>query len=397
MKLKPLSRRRRRSVAPETAERALSHRPHRSLRGGWIALLVIVALLALVRFVGSPIARSLVNQKLAAMPDFVGRVDGVTLAVWRAGVDVNDFVLYERGFEDEPPLLHIRHARMRFSPSALVSGKLGGRMTIDGAEVNAIKRIDDDTPAGGRDEEERRGELKAEAREKTEAVKRWQDELRQTLPLELTRFELTGGRIRVADVSKDPAAELTVENLQVVVTDLQNRPKANGDPLPAKLKIDGRFAGGGQLHAEAQVDPLSEQPRFTGSFEIRELQLPAMNGFLLAYANADVSRGTFEVYSEVEARDGRYEGYVKPLFHDLDFRTASDRNKNAAELLAKKVVSTVASVLKNDEKDQVATKAPFAGNFANNEVDIWTTIATLFRNAFVQALRGGFEGKTPRR
>ncbi|ACB73484.1 DUF748 domain-containing protein [Opitutus terrae] len=397
MKLKSLTRRRHRNLPPEAPDQVLSRPPRRSHGGWWIALGTVLVVLALVRFVGSPIARSVVNQKLAAMPDFVGRVEGVTLAIWRGAVDVDDFVLYERGFEDEPPLLHLRRARMSFSWTALLSGKIGGRLTIDGAEVNAIKRIDDNTSAGGRNEEEREGELKAEAREKKEVVKRWQDELRQALPLELTRFELTGGRIRVADVSKDPAAEFTIEHLHVVVTDLQNRPKANGDSLPTQLKVDGRFAGGGQLHAEAQVDPLAEQPRFTGNFEIRELQLPALNGFLLAYANADVGRGTFEVYAEIQARDGRYEGYVKPLFHDLDFRTASDRDKNAAELLAKKVVSAVAAVLKNDEKDQVATKAPFAGDFANNDVDIWTTIGTLFRNAFVQALRGGFENETPRR
>src|SRR5690606_1835837 len=108
------------------------------------------------------------------------------------------------------------------------------------------------------------------------------------------------------------------------------------------------------------------------------------------------SRGTFEVFTEIKAQDGAYDGYVKPLFRDLDFRTASDRDKNAAQLFIKKVVTVVVSALENEETEQVATKAPFSGNFADNEVDIWSTIATLFRNAFVQALRGGFEGETPR-
>lgn len=354
-------------------------------------------LLALVRFVGSPIATSLVNRKLASMPDFAGRVDSVTLAVWRGAVEVRGLVLHERGFADQPPLVHLHKASMVFAPGAVVTGKLGGRLVVEGAEVNVVKRIDDDTSAAGRDEEERKAEIKAEAREKKEAAKRWQAQLRSAMPLELTRFELHDGRIRVVDLSKDPRAELAIEQLQVVATGLQNRPKANGDPLPAKLEVQGAFAGGGQLRAAVQVDPLAEQPRFNGDFEIRELALPAMNGFLLAYANADVSRGTFEVYAEAQARDGRYEGYVKPLFHDLDFRTASDRDKNPAELLAKKVVTAVASVLENEEQDQVATKAPFAGNFADNEVDVWTTLATLFRNAFVQALRGGLEHEQPRR
>jgi hypothetical protein len=61
------------------------------------------------------------------------------------------------------------------------------------------------------------------------------------------------------------------------------------------------------------------------------------------------------------------------------------------------IVSAVTSVLENEDQNQVATKAPFAGNFANNDLDVWTTIVNLMRNAFIQAIRGGLEGQTPAR
>ena len=144
-----------------------------------------------------------------------------------------------------------------------------------------------------------------------------------------------------------------------------------------------------------RLNPIARQPLFALNFEVRELQLPPLNSFLLAYANADVSKGTFELYSEINAKDGAYDGYVKPLLHDLDFKTASDEDKNFADRVKETVVSAVSSVFKNDEQDQVATKAPFAGNFADNDLDIWTTIVNLLRNAFVQAIRGGLEGETP--
>jgi hypothetical protein len=52
----------------------------------------------------------------------------------------------------------------------------------------------------------------------------------------------------------------------------------------------------------------------------------------------------------------------------------------------------VTSLMENKDQDQVATKAPFSGNFADNDVDVWTAVVNLMRNAFVQALRSGFEG-----
>src|SRR5690348_15904515 len=113
---------------------------------------------------------------------------------------------------------------------------------------------------------------------------------------------------------------------------------------------------------------MARQPRFAINFELREQELPPLNNFLNAYADADVSRGTFELYSEINAEKGSYKGYVKPLFHDLDFRNASDKDKSAGKLLKEKIVTAVTSLLKNDDTQQVATKAPFSGNFADNEV-----------------------------
>ncbi|HWL16563.1 MAG TPA: DUF748 domain-containing protein [Opitutus sp.] len=379
---------RRRTTAGSRAGAARSHRRSRP----WLVGLAIVPLLLLaIRFVGSPIATSIVNRKLGALEGFVGRVESVDLSVWRGTVNVRNFVLRARGRDQDPPLAFVRQASLTIAPAALFSGKLGGRVLIGGAEFNAVKHRRFNGPADAAEE------AKQEVAEKTDDVARWQDGLREAFPMELTRVEVRNAAFRFVDETHDPKVDVGIRDLRVLATDLQNRPKGNGDPLPAKLELTGVTTGDGRLSLSVQLDPLAEQPRLKGRMEIRDLQLPPFNSFLLAYANADVSRGTFEMYMEVEAEGGAYNGYIKPLLHDLDFRTASDKDKNAAELLAKKVVTAVASVFENDEKNQVATKAPFSGNFEDNQVDIWSTIGTLFRNAFVEALRGGFEGQTPNR
>jgi hypothetical protein len=369
----------------ENATRSGSAKPHRSHRGWIIAGVVVVVVLLVIRFAGSPVAEWALNRKLASLPGYTGHAEGVKLALWRGTVDVTNLVLFERGHEKEEPVMRIKKAAMSVSPATLLSGKLGGAATIDGAEVTVVTR------------EEDKNKPKEPLDEKVKKVERWQDTFREAMPMELTRLEVKNSRFRYLDRTKQPNVDVGIENLRSLAVDLQNRPKANGDPLPAKVEVNGVVTGNGQLHASVQLDPLGQPPHFAANFEIRQLQLPAFNSFLLAYANADVSKGSFEMYSEINADKGAYNGYVKPLFKDLDFRTASDKDKNAVQLLTKKVVAGVASILKNDDRDQVATKAPFAGNFADNKVDIWTTIVNLFRNAFVQAIRGGLEGQTPRR
>jgi hypothetical protein len=269
-------------------------------------------------------------------------------------------------------------------------------MTVDELVVEVVKR----TPSEEKSDVQKSAEKehsKAEVQQKAQQVERWQDTFRNSFPMTLTKLEVKNSRIHFIDRTQQPVPEFAVDQIHIVAVDLQNRPKASGDPLPAHVKMTAVTSGNGKVQSTVRVDPMNEKPRFTLTFELKDMSLPPLNNFLLAYGNADVSRGSFEVYSEINAEGGHYEGYLKPLFHDLDFRTASDRNKSPGQLLAKKAVAAVASVFKNKDEQQVATKAPFAGNFADNQVDVWSTIATLFRNAFVQALRGGFEGQTPRR
>lgn len=369
----------------ETASRPSHHASRRSHRGWIIAGIIVLVILLMVRFAGSPVAEWAVNRKLSSIPGYTGHAEGVKLALWRGGVDITNFVLFENGHEKEEPVVRIKKAAMTIAPATLFSGKLGGSAVVDGAEVTVVTR------------EEDKNKPKEPLDQKVKKVQRWQDTFRDAMPMELTKLDVKNSRFHYIDRTHQPNVDVSIDHLRILAFDLQNRPKANGDALPAKVEVNGVVTGNGQLHASVRLDPVGKPPHFAANFEVRGLELPAFNSFLLAYANADVSKGTFEMYSEINADKGAYDGYVKPLFKDLDFRTASDKDKNAVQLFTKKVVAGVASILKNNERDQVATKAPFAGNFADNKVDIWTTITNLFRNAFVQAIRGGLEGQTPRR
>lgn len=364
----------------------------RSAIPGWaIAVSVIVGILVVVQLLASPTAKAWVNRKLAHLPEYTGHVEAVRIALWRGDVDVMGLALFKRDRNEKAPFLRIQKASFRFAPSALFKGKLGGTAVIDGSELNVIKKEADNT------EKKPPEKVKAAVQEKKAQLRHWQDVLRESFPMDLSRVELRNARIHFVDRSRQPNVDVGVEKIFVVARDLQNRPDAGGDPMPAKVDVTGLMTGNGKLKISIQLDPLARQPRFAINFELREQALPPLNVFLNAYADADVSRGTFELYSEINAQNGSYNGYVKPLFHDLDFRNASDKNKSAGKLLKEKVVSAVISILKNDDTQQVATKAPFSGNFADNDVDIWTTIVNLLRNAFIQAIRGGFEGQTPHR
>lgn len=376
--------------------RSYAHRSKSRNFSGWkrglaIAFIVVLGLILLVLLAGSPIATAIANRKLAALPSHVGRVERVSLQLWRSGITVKNLVLHERGHENDVPIVQVERASLAISWAALVKGKIGGKAVVENPRIVTIKR--EVTPE--KDTEEKKAEQKEKMEEMKAEVQRWQDALASSFPIELTRFEIRNGAVRFVDRTRQPQVDVGIEQLHVLATDLGNRPETKDGPLPAKVEVQGVTTGNGKLKVSVQADPLAKQPRFSTNFELREMELPALNSFLLAYSDADVSRGVFELFIEVDAANGAYKGYIKPFFKDLDFKNPSDKDKNVAQRVKEKVMSAVTSVLKNDEEDKVATKAPFAGNFSDNDVAVWETVLNLLRNAFIQGLRGGFDGQEP--
>jgi hypothetical protein len=343
-----------------------------------ILVLVLVGLLLVVRVVGSPIATNMVNRKLAELPDYMGNVGGVHLALWRGTVTVSHFALFRRGQEAAGPVVVVRQASLALSIFPLFTGKVGGRGTIDGMEI-VILKTEPDKP-------------KKDDDKGPPPIRQWSAVLRDAFPIEITRFEVENARIHFADRSVTPAAEMVIDQFKLVATDLSNRPK--GEDLPAHVTVQARVGGTGRLDVDVRADPSAPQPRFTVRMEVKDLQLVPIHDFLLHFALIDVSAGSFEVFSEINAADGHYDGYLKPFFKDLQFKAVPDPSKNFAQRVATTIAAAVTDLLKNDKGD-VATKAPFKGDFEDNQVEVWTAIQNLLRNAFVQSLFEGLEGQTP--
>ena len=65
---------------------------------------------------------------------------------------------------------------------------------------------------------------------------------------------------------------------------------------------------------------------------------------------------------------------------------AEDRKDNILEKLWEEIVGAAGVIFRNQSKDQVATKIPFEGDLSNPDVQTWTAIMEILRNAFIQAL-----------
>jgi hypothetical protein len=177
-----------------------------------------------------------------------------------------------------------------------------------------------------------------------------------------------------------------VNHAHAIATGLRNRPADANDKFPANLTVEGESVGGGRLSLVMRAEPLAAQPHFELRVTLDRVNLPALNDLLRAYGKVDVSAGVMQLYLEMAAREGRFEGYVKPFFDGVDFKDLAPDDKNLAEKIWEKIVSGAVALFKNKPRNQIATRIPFAGEFGSADVGLLATLRTMLRHGFIKPL-----------
>ncbi|MBZ0097597.1 MAG: DUF748 domain-containing protein, partial [Taibaiella sp.] len=170
----------------------------------------------------------------------------------------------------------------------------------------------------------------------------------------------------------------------ILAYNLTNAEKS-GDTLPSTVTATA-YAYEGSLDFKMKLNPLAEDPTFDLEAEMEGLNLVLLNDYLKTYGNFDINKGTFGLYTEFAAKEGKFAGYVKPIIKDLDVVGPEDKDDKFFDKLWEGVVGAAGVILKNPKKDQVATKVPIEGEFSNTSIDTWEAVFELLKNAFIQAL-----------
>ncbi len=208
------------------------------------------------------------------------------------------------------------------------------------------------------------------------------------LLLKARRITASGATVGFVNAEATPRYRVFLADTDLVVENFSNQ-RTEGT---ATAKLTGRFMGSGATVVSATFRPEPQGPDFDVDARIENTDLKGMNDLLRAHAKFDVVSGVFSVYSELHVKNGRVEGYVKPLFRDLDvYSAAQDEDKSFGRRLKEKAVEVIGKVLKNRPRDQVATVAPVSGPLENPEASTWEALIGLIRNAFFKAIVPGFE------
>jgi hypothetical protein len=340
-----------------------------------VITVAVIAVLLLAARVALPfVVERQINARLQRIPGYTGKVDDIDIHLWRGAYSLHGLGIYRQNGRLREPFFLAQHIDFSLAWRELWHRKIVSDIFIERGQLNFVK---------GPSEEE----------SQTDVDRRWQDVIQDIFPIDITRLEITDGLLRYVDTTRQPTVNVFVTHMHATATGLRNRPgdSKSGD-YPAKISIEGESLGAGKLKLLLAAEPLAAQPHFQLSLKLDQVNLTALNESLKAYASVDVSRGTFRLVAEMAARDGGFQGYVKPFFEDLDFQNIEDNNKGIATRIWERVVASLAWLVKNKSRDQVATRIPFEGKFGDAKVGLLATIGNLFRHGFIQAFNPNVEG-----
>jgi hypothetical protein len=206
--------------------------------------------------------------------------------------------------------------------------------------------------------------------------------------LHAREMKLTGATVGFVNKDREPHYRVFLANTDLTIENFSNQ-KSEGY---GHARLTGRFMGSGRTSVDLVMRAENNGPDVSLNAKIEDTDVRTMNDLLRAHAKVDVASGVMSVYSEINVKNGRVKGYVKPLFKDLDvYDKAQDEDKKLGEKLKEKAADVIAKVFKNRKRDEVATIGKLEGPLQNPKASTWEVLVNLVRNAFFEAILPGFE------
>jgi len=336
-----------------------------------LRIVLIVAIVLVAARLALPYAvKRYVNKTLNEIPEYQGHVADIQIALWRGAYVMKDVALSKVSGKVPVPLFTAPRVDLSMEWGELFHHhSLVGEIILTEPEVNFVSGPTAET-------------------QQTSVDSSFVDRVKELFPFNLNRLEVRNGSIHYRDFHSSPKVDVHMDEMNGSVLHLTNRPK-DADELFARLSVEGRPLGHGRFHIDMKLNPLKEPAPFNLAAELQNLQLAKINDMLKAYGDFNVKSGTFSAYTEIESADGRFHGYVKPLFKDV--KVLREKHAGLGQKVWDTLVATAAKVLQNQKTDKVATRVNLSGRLDDPKADIWSTIGGLLRNAFIHAIVPGLK------
>lgn len=204
------------------------------------------------------------------------------------------------------------------------------------------------------------------------------------------RMHIEESTLGFENTTTNPSYQIFLEDMQANVENYSNGFR-KGD---ASIRLKGKFMGSGPLVLTGAFRPEEEGADLNLNLVIEDTAMPAMNNLFRAYGGFDTAAGWFSLYSEIKVQKGRMEGYVKPLFRDVDiYNKEQEKSDSLFQKVYEGFVGAIAQLLEHRPREELATKTDISGTLENPKADTPQAMLALIRHAFFGVILPGLENE----
>lgn len=353
----------------------------RRYRWPLVAIVTLVVLLIVVHIALPFIVRDYLNDKLRDMGAYSGHVEDVDIALWRGAYVINGLKVTKVDGKVPVPLLELPRTDIAVSWHSLwYDHAVVARIAFLRPALNFVD--------GGENKQA----------SQTGAGTDWRAQLEKLLPITLNEVRVDDGKVTFNNFTSKPPVKLEATQLNASLYNLTNVEDAQG-------KRDARFDGKAVLFGQAPVDaratfdPFSNFEDFEFRLRVTDIELKRVNDFASAYGKFDFNAGHGDVVIEAKADKARLSGYIKPLLRDVDVfnwqQDVDNKDKGFFRSVWEALVGGTETVLKNQQKNQFATRVELSGNVHRQDISPLQAFWEILRNGFVQAFSARYEQAPP--
>ncbi len=313
------------------------------------------------------------NERLDTLPDYRGHIDHVGINIWDASMDTYRVKLVKKNGEVPLPFFVSPQIHISLQWSEIFNGTFRSFITIYEPVINAV--------AG-----------KSDSSSQFSTSRQLVDELKQLVPFKINRLDVVNGDVHFYDRRESPPVELEMDQIQVSAENLTNSQELTSH-YPSTVQITGRPLCKGKLNIDVKTNLAIKEPTFVQKVSVEAVPASALNSALSKYIRLRASSGTIDLFSEIRSEHGRFVGYVKPFFENLNFDSTQEDRDSPLELW-----SDFANLIKHAfESDQqiVATRVDLSGDFEDPQTDLFAAFLGVLNNAWFEALKKGLDPLTP--
>lgn len=335
-------------------------------------ILAMTSIIGIIWLALEPIALRYLNKELNAIEGYEGYVRDVDIYLLSGGIQIDSLVLNVSEDEFTKPFVELPSTYASLQWSALFRGRFVGEVDVLNPELSY--------------------EIEPSNQEDNVNEKlNWVEIVKDIGMITLNRCEIRNGQLNYLDRSGDEDVSLFINDLNVLGKNLATVVDETNE-LPSKIDLSGQSIGNGRLAMKAKANLLKQVPDFDLEFSFEHVDLTALNEAFNEYARVDVEEGEFDFYTEVALKDSTLSGYFKPIIRDIKIIDWDEREKNPLRAAWEGIVGLISKPIENNAVDQIASKVPVEGTIVQVEGGVWTSIYTLFKNAFFDPLSREVDG-----